>query len=144
MANIYVVTSGEYSDYRIIAVFDSEFLAQVMADHHNTAVKSRWGDQYEVETFTLNPGESNYHEGLSRRAIVMRRDGSVVRMDDHGPFVEGDPEDRFYKMYAGNAFEKATLHTYVWAKSEEHAIKVANERRAQHIASGEWDRQDAK
>ncbi|MEE8522158.1 MAG: hypothetical protein V3S83_12430 [Gemmatimonadota bacterium] len=50
--NVYVVTAGDYSDYKIIAVFDSKEKAEQLADL-DAARPPGCREIYEVEEYSL-------------------------------------------------------------------------------------------
>lgn len=137
MKMIYVVTSGSYSDYGINAVYDSRELAEAA-----TAGKS----DYEIEEYPLNPGEAEHRQGRSLWHVAMHHDGSVVTTSDFGLMWANPPEDRIFieqQRIAGSlSFDTEIIdfvfEVYAWARDETHAIKIANERRAEWIASERW------
>lgn len=49
---IYVITAGEYSDYRIVCVFTDKDKAEHFVNLHNDyASKYSWADEYEIEEY---------------------------------------------------------------------------------------------
>ena len=139
MKTAYLVTSGEYSDYSICAVFDSRELAEAM-------VADRTG--YYIEEYIVNPGEAQYREGQRKFIVEMRADGSVMRVYDLGwAWSVMDTDEARIKAETVWEYQPAFrmivvgwfLKREVWAKSEEQAIKSTNEVRAQWIADGQWD-----
>ena len=111
MRNIYVVTSGEYSSYGIVAVYSS--------------LKKALGGGGRVETYVLNDPNS---EPIVRRLwqVRMTRDGKV---DGH---YSNDIE-RGQKCLPPRLWNGAYLFQ-VMAKTEKQAIKAANEQRTQLMA----------
>lgn len=71
MTKVYIVTRGEYSDYRIISVWKKEADAKIVAS-------SVWGD---VETWTLN---GNVDEVGLHFFFRVSQSGEVVEMEEHG------------------------------------------------------------
>lgn len=136
-ATVYIVTEGSYSDYHIIAVFDSAKKAQDFIDAYVPGG--------EIEKFELNPCELELREGWKYYCVEMERDGSAhVRTDGALDYIKEamQNESNLVLRHSGNNVFRTALETYCLAKDEQHAIKIANERRAQLIASGEWDSPD--
>lgn len=123
---IYVVTAGVYSDYSIYGVYDDQEVAQKISD----AISADWAEA-RVEEYELNEYADKVKQGLSMYAVQMDVDGNALSIEK--------------LAYTDETFvnearrEGATvLFARVYAKSEEHAIKIVNERRLQLIASNQW------
>ena len=120
--NIYLVTSGEYSDYGVSAVFSS---LKGALDYAGT------GSQ--VELYVLNePGA----EPIARRLwnVHMTKDGTVEGCN-HEDITVGQ------ECAAPQLWNGAVIFE-VMAKTKEQAIKAANEQRAQMIALNRWPTKD--
>ena len=129
MTTIYVVTAGEYSDYHIVAVFDNEPMA--------TAFLSEYGRDATLEEYEANAGYDPIRQGRKRYSFHMYRNG------DTGPllwecFADETYDTEFHLTPRIGRLVGYALHCAVWAKDRQHAAKIANERRAQLIASGKW------
>lgn len=126
---IYAVTSGSYSSYRVVALFSTREKAE---DYKATVLK----DEYDsgIEEYQLDPDTTDLlRRGYSVWRVTMLRDGSTERVDrsDNGSYdVQDAPSFRIW--------DRTVLAASVWAKSEKAAVKIANEKRAQMIANGEW------
>ena len=119
----YVVTSGCYSDYHIEGVYTDKDKAERYANIHGC----------DVEEWELDPHDEHDRPGLLPWVVTMHTDGrtSEVRRalacenyKDGIPYTRG-PEDDGVSMF-------------MWARSAEHAVKIANERRTARIAAGAW------
>lgn len=130
---LYVVTEGCYSAYHIVGVFDDRQVAEDLA--------TRLGDDTDVEEFPLNPGLERYHAGRSVWRVEMGRDGTVLRIEDHGWLSQNTAESLFDRWYDRPAL---TLVKHVWATDKAHAIKIVNERRTELVATGAWDTELAR
>jgi len=118
---VYVVTTGQYSDYGITAICSTkemgEYANLLYGDEANGV------DEWEVDELPKHP------EGKLPFTVQMKESGdSEVKRESIGYFKEkcepyGDDE---------------TFCFDVWAKDEQHAVKIANEKRVQLIANGEW------
>jgi hypothetical protein len=114
---IYVLTEGEYSDYRIVGVYSTPEKAEAARQQLG---EGRFG---RIEQYPLDdePVDSPWRVEISRngRYAVAERYPTV----DH-------PVGEISRGY----------HAWLWVRAddEQQAIKAANERRAFLIASGLW------
>ena len=124
MTTIYVVTEGEYSGYHIIGVFSEESIADRLA-------KRCGGDVEEYELDSL----AQFIE-MPIYQVVMMRDGTTAQVEQSRYFMVS------HARLAGvgqDMERRIALYVNCFAKDEKHAVKIANEKRVQFIASGEWD-----
>jgi hypothetical protein len=131
---VWVVEEGEYSDYRVVGVFSSEANAKQVAELVGG----------EVAEWPVDPNIAELNQGLHIYFVQMRRDGTVDRcehqkIDAYGLTGIGVTMWRRSQApaYRGQNMPDV-MHAKVWAKDEQHAIKIANEHRAEWIASGKW------
>jgi hypothetical protein len=122
---IYVVTHGQYSDYRILTVCSTRELAE-------RALKMLQVDA-KIEEFDLD-AVMQVRPGYRPYSVYMARDGES-RIDE-GDAWERDAPGKFttHVEILGNNL----IYLEVWAKDADHAVKIANEKRIQTIANGEW------
>lgn len=123
MAKVYLVTEGEYSSYHVCAAFSTEEKAKEAA--------ALLRDGY-IEEFELDPA-SPHPPGLRFWDVLMNGDGTVV----HARMQSVDLATQT-KENACPWSERGKWSFDIWAKDEGHAIKIANERRIQMLASGDW------
>ena len=122
----YAISSGEYSDYHVVAVFSSKEKAEA---------NLYLFPEGEIEEFPLDPEMpeasagmlpflccSHYWDRKARQVVP----GIHAHMSDHEEVVRNGQQ-----VYTLNSTE---LSTYTWANEEEHAIKIAAERFARHQA----------
>jgi hypothetical protein len=79
-------------------------------------------------------------ETMGRRPfrVAMRRDGELLDCAAL-EFYDIDPPDPSVEIFnAGDGLLRSWFRVWAWATDEKHAVKIANERRAQLIASNEW------
>jgi len=119
---IYVVTKGEYSDYRICGVFDNKPDASYVAAKYDG----------EVETYSLNPAVCELRKGYTGFIVRMERDGTTDSVEEWEDFIaEEEEEPTFFPLISW-------MVTNMYAKDAKHAVKIANERRTRMIAEGRW------
>ncbi len=140
---VWVVEQGEYSDYRVVGVFSSKENAQSIVG----AIKAGdHSDDLSIAEWPMNPGVDELRKGFKQYLIDMRKDGTTERVegwDLSGYELAGSV--RMWRRtqapaYRGNKDKPDVLQAHIWARDEQHAVKIANEHRARLIASGEWDK----
>lgn len=117
---VFVVTQGDYSDYHILAVFSTREKAEEYAQAREA----------EIEEFELDAMPTTGELGLAWYYVSMDRDG-----DTHWVACLKDNQ---FNNAPRTELGVNRMSVHVAAKSKEHAVKIANERRVQLIASGEW------
>jgi hypothetical protein len=134
---VYLVSTGHYSDYSIDAVFDTRELAEMYVRTYPG--NGKW-DVPEIEEYDLNPHEPTIRLGLVAHRIVMGRDGTTNHIETASRGGHPDEPETFISgPWKGlGRDEPATLVVHVLARNEQHAVKIANERRVQMIAMNEW------
>jgi len=131
MRKVYAVSAGAYSDYRVVAIFTTEELAK---DFMTTVTDTTYND---IEEYALNPKSADLvRRGYSVWAVLMTQDGTVVRTHNGVNSYDVTDSEGFY-WWRGPRGEPV-LRSVAWAKTEKQAIKIANDRRTQLIASGRW------
>ena len=125
MSKVYLVTDGDYSDYRVLGAFSSREKAEhaklLYAANNNI-------EEYELDAVPESP------PGLFAYVVLMEISGDVNRMWQES--VVGFKS----KWHPGDLYGSAPVAWFrIWARDEQHAVKIANEWRAQIIAMGLWD-----
>lgn len=138
---VWVIEQGEYSDYRVVGVFSSRENAEAVAA---LLGKEEYGDKPTVAEWPLDPVVNELHQGLKPYRVVMAADGTAEKCEPKNEVSAYDIksgvtiwERSTAPAYRGKGVQDC-IHGIVWAKDEQHAVKVMNEKRAQMIASGEW------
>jgi hypothetical protein len=129
MSKIFVVTSGEYSDYGIDAMFTSMELAQKFIDSFKAEGYSRFN---KIEIYKLNPFEMELREGYNPYFLRMDKEGNAydISIEDSAYGFE-DPVENGFDI-------QGDMYIHCFAKDEAHAVKICNERRVQLIESDKW------
>lgn len=124
---IWVVEKGSYSDYRVVGVYTSEENAKKVCDFLNAS------DPYDEATFAewpLDPAVTELNQGLKQYLVHIKKDGEVSHCE---------PWDAVSSYLSGSVSRwKEVMIAIVWATDEKHAVKIANEKRAEWIALGKW------
>jgi len=131
MKTVWLVEQGSYSDYHVIGVYSSRDNAQAITDAIN---KTESWNKAEVMEVTLDPGVKELREGLDMWMCNMLKDGTVDRCWSNGwsaNDINGDV--RFFNRSAGHI-----LHVSTYAKDQNHAVKITNEKRLQILANKGW------
>lgn len=133
-SKVWLVSHGDYSEYTIDGVFDTEEKAKAFASYWDGVKgESEYAPCYEVEEMALNPGIPQIRKGYKLFLVRMGRDGDTLDVYVCN-FVGDDVSEIFREDWRGSSH----LLTYCWAKDEQHAVKIANERRVQLIAGNLW------
>jgi hypothetical protein len=129
MATCYAITEGEYSDYKVLAVFSTKELAERELPKYGTAQCPA-----EIEEFPFDPevpappaGMAGFYCGTDFHGSVFanaKTPHEMAKMAKNGNIGDVRPAGLREKEYC------VTL----WARNEEHAIKIAAERFARQKA----------
>lgn len=114
---VYVITDGIYSDYHIVAVITDE----------ETAKKYVSMGAGEIEEFETD----DFHFPNDLYPYWVKISASNVEKIEYEP----DIHDSFYDEYRGGKLNK--LGDFIWvgfARSEDHALKIARDYRAKKLA----------
>lgn len=118
---LFVVTSGEYSDRKITGIYSSKDKAELAQKLFATENEI---EEWELDSMPMSP------PGMLLFKVRMEKNGTVrdcYAVDSSVKWDQWSP-----------AIEVPAVDFVVWARDNTHAIKVANEKRTQLIASGEW------
>jgi len=115
---VYIATSGQYSDTRIVGAFSTLELAQKAGGEYSGVVEA------EVDAYV-----DRIAQGLYPYQVIMLRNGDTF----------WSPEQRSVDVeLRPPVLSGGTLYAMALARDAEHAVKIVNERRVQMIASGDW------
>ena len=121
MKKIYLMTTGEYSEYSVEGAFSSEEKLKQFAEMNNNSY-------YNIEELEIDPYE-RYYGDRKLYFVRMRKDGSIYEVRKTSVGIDVG-EGRF------DADGRLVIDCY--AKDEHHAAKIANEKRAMLIATDQW------
>jgi len=145
MDNVYVVTHGSYSDYQIDGIFSTKEKAQEFIDYlvnNKDYIEDNimdfeygYGDEFNIETRSFDNFDGvqdKLNNGYKYFHVWMYRNGN-------SGYSEMLPSKNYTESHiAKPEGSPSFIRFQVCAKSPEHAVKVANERRIQLIANDEW------
>ena len=113
---VYVVSDGWYSEYQIKGIFSTRQKAEELQKHFSCP--------NDIEELELDP-EVPYPKDVLAFRIEFDTDGNIV-------FTRRlDSED--FKERTGNRFQQDGVLCNVWARDEEHAVKIATDRRRVYL-----------
>ena len=132
---IWVVDSGEYSDYGVGAIFTEEKLAKDWVE-----VRGLKGRDYRVGEWELNPTVYKIPVGFIPYQASIRIDGKISILEaredyQDNPLIMGTHKAmnrRFAKSDYG-------VSCYFMARDKAHATKIASELHTKHRLNGEFD-----
>ena len=114
MEYVYIVTVGEYSDYRIAAVFDKEEKARKYCDKNN----GNYFGEYRVEVYPLNNPDTAKNKPIT--AVKINTDGEVIE----------SIEDTYWHTGYTSGYDTEKIEC-VWGNSTrgyDVALKVARDK----------------
>ena len=126
---VYIVTSGEYSDYRINAVFSTKEKAEDYLAAEPSNVETPEIEEYEMD---MPPSE------WWTTIVYMLRDGTVK---NHQTSLKRKDEEAGFLFLKSVPIYYPAIVELAWVvvtKDVDRAIKVVNEKRTQIIALGLW------
>lgn len=121
MNSVWVIERGSYSDYEVLGIYTSEEKAKAVA----AVLNEKW-DSARVGKWDLDPGLDGLAPHCGAWSITMDHLGQVQSVQRSFGIPEGLHVDNRWKRVGGE----------VWARDQGHAVKIANEYRAQAIAEG--------
>jgi len=127
--NVYLVTTGDYSDYHIVAAFNTNKKANDFIKLFNV----NGYDAMRVESLCLNPNSE---------AVENKRKPYFLRIDKGGRVKDLNWESSYYGFEGSSevsfTHDKYWMNIHCFAKDEKHAMKIANEYRIQYLALNKW------
>jgi len=134
MKKIYILSEGSYSDFHIVGVAEDKETAEMLSE--------KWGCDY--NEYKLNSLEdAKLIQNKTLYEVTMWKNGnSEVKKDDYQDRDANEPD--FYFWGGMDAGVEVIVEIECWADSPEHAVKIANEKRAYLIATGEWGLEESR
>ena len=127
---IYIVTDGEYSDFRILSVFSTRQKAEKYAEWVETCTDS-YNGSVDIKVLPLDVYLTEIDQGLSPWSVWLPKDSTEESID----VWKLDPTDvrmigltQFFNKYLSFNKTVAGYRAYVFAKDEKSAIKIASEK----------------
>ena len=128
MTKVWLVWTGSYSDKTVVGVYSSLELATAAANLYGAE-----GYVDETDGYTVDGDEPLIRAGVSRWGVWMRlHDGHVLSNDRLG-LATGTPTEVRHHDYS----EPTQLVVLCDAKTEEVALKIAVDERAQFLVTGQ-------
>jgi hypothetical protein len=131
MRQVYLLTSGEYSDYRVIGVFSGEEAAALYRRSYPDV------DYNDIEIFDLDPKVDELRAGFVQYLVYMERNGNCPVIPEANASPYGGDGEYLNRYCMDKQYHRVRLFVVI-ARSAEHALKIAGERRARLIAENQW------
>jgi hypothetical protein len=128
--NVYLVSKGSYSDFRIVAAYTDQEVAKKAQELYDV--------ENEVEALELDVVPKT-PPGLFPWSVAINANGDIPTRYGGNPQREQFSED-FKEMYMPYSMtgHEGLLVFHVWARDADHAVKIVGEKRSQLIASNRW------
>ena len=123
MSKVYIVTSGYYSDHHVVSVHSTEEGAREVAK----VTPDSDVEEHEVDSV------GGYPKDMSLYCVLMDVTGLAEGVQMCDPEYHKGFENAFLTTVRGPRY-----YHYMWARDQNHAIKIANERRMQMLAENRW------
>lgn len=120
---VYVITRGEYSDYHICAVAATKEIAEKLQKIYS---EDFWDDAI-IEEYDLNETRDDVRVFYD---VTFEDDRVSACFNEYG-------EKESIRFYKGNKSQSDRLIVCVRARDEDHAVKIAQDRRAEYLAKKE-------
>lgn len=131
---VYLVTSGEYSDYGVHAVFSTKEKAEAFVDAIDWGMCSLSNYKPHINEYPLDCMDERFQDELKFFKVWMDRDGNTRKIEQPKPSTD-DIALLPYREWSADS-DTGNSFSSMWAKDESHAVKIANERRTRWIAEG--------
>lgn len=120
--DLYMVTSGQYSAYDVCGIYST----LEKAEH----AKKFFCTDNDIETIVLD-GLPKHPDNTFLYCVTMNREGSTSRVKMADPTEGNDLEIKPSR-------DEINIDFRMWAKNEEHAVKIANEYRTGLLSKNLW------
>lgn len=140
MNTIYLVTRCTFDDRVVLDTFTDRDLAHAVAARLREDGDHYMRDEIEVEECDVDVGADQIRAGLGTYYVrLVRETGEVEECEAsveryHGPPRDGVEDTEICREHGQSKIP--ALSCVVWATDKAHAIKIASERRAAHLALG--------
>lgn len=126
MAKVYIVTSGDYFETRICAIFSGRKLAE----KYIRSFGDLCGGSLQVEEWELDPFAGQLKQGFKPYQIKMSKQGRMLELAPQAlPFSDNDSV----------CFDiQNNIQLKLFARDLKQAQRTANIKRAVMITSGRW------
>lgn len=123
---VYIITKGEYSGYHICAVTTDKKKAEILRKAHNDL--DGW-HKARIEKYDTDEFLTEIENRLKLYDCTLERDKPMVIYEVDIDYINSSD----FKV----RYNHSKYHVYVWAKDEEHALKIASDKIAEYKASKE-------
>jgi hypothetical protein len=138
---VYIIVSGEYSDYRIDAVFlDKTAAEEYVAQNPDASIETRQigcdmlPEGTRVYRVRMDENGDTADDGMGGVEVV----GADRRLSEDS-FESDYPRDEYGRYDCSKYVYSGVRRFYVTTKhGEQGALKIANERRRQLVAENQW------
>jgi len=133
----YAITHGEYSDYSVLAVYTTKKLAEAELPKYHSGEH----DQAQIEELPLDPEIPSPPSGMQGFFCVENNDGGILaipvtcyQMPAADQIGVVNLSMHVWDRIAEKTLPRSWYNMHVWARDEDHAIKIAAEKIAHQRA----------
>lgn len=124
---VYIITRGSYSDYQICAVASTPERAEQLRKMYSNNYEMANIEEYEIDV----PSDQYYNKTpILYWKVILKRDGSLIYLETYY-----DESNQPIKIEEGRwNWRESLIVSYIQADTQEQAIKIAQDKRAQYLA----------
>lgn len=123
---IYVIMKGEYSERHIVTVTLDKEKADKLVKYHSSSDSEAWIEEYETD----DTPDATLNRNVPVYCVTINKNGSARVSIDHYHYDDKPYESKF-TLYDN---QDMNFNAFLTASDEEHALKIARDRRAKMIA----------
>jgi len=128
VAKVYIVMLGDYSDRHGVGAYTSLKTAKAKCKLYNRRNENSDFANYTIDEYELDPDTEQVNAGVLSYSVTFLSNGDIW-----DTYINDKPSDRnecYEVVHPGYAH----LVVYVWAKDDDHAKKIAQDKRAEYLA----------
>jgi hypothetical protein len=130
MTTIYLVSDGEYSDYSVYGLYSTLEKAKQAQELY----AANYIEEFELDHLPPHP------PGELLWCVHMKDNGGVQLIERETAPEQFEPSCIYNNLLDGYYPDLRTIGNIlrIWARDQDHAIKIAGEMRREMLVSGEW------
>ena len=139
MQKIYVITSGEYSDYSIDAIFSDEKTAKKYVEVHTEHFWRPRIEEWNMDEVTIEDLARQEEDTLFCYEFTFSEDGNLIGQDRFvmEDYMQTIVEDEFWIVGKTSRISNLRIKVCDKNKTRDQCLKIAQDMRAKYLAEKE-------
>ena len=141
---VFVVTAGDYSDFRIIAIFSSKKEAEDYMQWRDKLGEMDYDHFNDIEVWPLGSPEYKRPDGrIMYRVMFWEKSEAHDLSPSNNVMIHDEVREESFHFHEGQTntlspfAKQSTIIVVCLAKDKEHALKIASDKRAKFYAERE-------